>query len=145
MAKHLGLFDLIKIMFSRNSSYDKLTNIDKERNSFMIQRRFAINFPMQAHLFSRTGIKGSAIVDYWNSIASRNTRTPGWMYIKTKDNQTKVKKFKYTLNDEEVKILIKKREWSTKDWEDNVLLNRAALETELKKIKKEISMDIKVY
>lgn len=143
MAKHIDLFKLIKIMFENRREYEKLTNMDKERNSFMCNRIMSIAFPMQAHMLSLNGLKGHHIVDFWQKIAQRNNRVPTWIYTKTKNNQTKTKKFKYTLKDPEVEYFLRKRQWSVKDWEDNLLLNSDELKKELDKISKVINIQIK--
>lgn len=143
MAKHIDLFKLIKIMFEDRRGYMKLTNMDKERNSFMCNRLFSIQFPMQAHMLSLNGLKGHHIVDFWQKIALRNNRVPPWIYTKTKNNQTKQKPFKYTMKDPEVEFLMKKRDWGVKDWEGNLTLNRDALKKELDRISKQINIQIK--
>lgn len=141
--KHIQLFDLIKVMFTNPGKYEKLGNIDKERNSFMINRVFSIQYPMQSHMLSRMGIKGIHIVDFWQRIARRNRRVPQWIYTKTKNNQTKTKPFKYTLKDPEVKWYMNKHQLSEKDWYLNLRFNRENLKKDLDYISKQINIQIK--
>lgn len=141
--KHIGLFELIKVMFTSPAKYADLNDIDKERNSWMCNRLMSINFPLQAHLLSKTGIKGIHLVDFWQKIASQQRRTPGWIYTKTKNNTTKVKPFKYSHKDDAALFLMKKREWSLKDWDLNVRFNAEELQKELDFISKQINTEIK--
>ena len=46
----MELFELTKAMFESPAKYSEATKGDKRKNFFMIQRRMAINFPIQAQL-----------------------------------------------------------------------------------------------
>lgn len=143
MSKHINLFELMKIMYTSPQKYADLNDIDKERNAFMINRLHSINFPLQAHLLGRNGIKGIHLVDFWQKIAARNRRVPSWVYTKTKNNTTKTKPFKYTHTDDAAVFLLKKKEWSLQDWNLNVRFNTDELKKELDYIDKQINIEIK--
>lgn len=90
----MELFDLTKAMFQSPGKYAEATKGDKRKNFFMIQRRMAINFPIQAHLLQHIKINMEASVDWWQRyIRKQYTFTPKWMYIQgVKKNQEKEEK-----------------------------------------------------
>ena len=61
----MELFELTKAMFESPAKYAEATKGDKRKNFFMIQRRMAINFPIQAQLLQHIRINMEAAVDWW--------------------------------------------------------------------------------
>jgi hypothetical protein len=93
----MDLFTMIKHLFSHKQiEWDKIKRNDKAKNYFMINRFFAIQFPVQAQAVNRNGIDGAAIVDMWKVVGSKFTKPPGWIYTKTKKskNNTALPKLK---------------------------------------------------
>ena len=80
----MELFELVKIMFTDSTRYSTLKNSDKSKNFFMINRFFAIKFPMTANSLNRIGMNSWAVIDLWQLVASRFSKVPGWIYTKTK-------------------------------------------------------------
>ena len=112
----MQLFDLVKVMFTNPKRYEELTNSDKSKNHFMIQRFMAINWPSESQKMNRNGINGIGVIDTWQFITSRFKRVPGWIYTKTK--KTKVQEsleFKYS--EELVEIYLKVNEISRRDFD----------------------------
>lgn len=91
----MELFDIIKTIFKKDSDWDKVSNADKSRNYFMINRIMAIQFPIQADQFNRLKVNPYPVVDWWHRTLSKNyTKIPTWIYTKT----NKPKKVKNTAN-----------------------------------------------
>ena len=88
----MELFKLIDVLFKDPKKYRELTNNDKKKNFFMINRRMGIAFPIQANGFNRIGVNPAAVIDMWQKVASRNGKVPSWMYTKT-TTQKKTKKW----------------------------------------------------
>jgi len=87
----MELFDIIKSIFKSDSIWSKVSNADKKRHYFMINRIMAINFPIQADQFNRLKVNPYPVVDWWQRTLSKNySRVPNWIYTKT----NKVKKNK---------------------------------------------------
>jgi hypothetical protein len=59
MLDETKLFDFIKIMFTKPNDYKKITNHNKKRHHFMINRFFAIQYPSNAQFFNKNGINPS--------------------------------------------------------------------------------------
>ena len=45
----IEFFDIIKIIFNDPVKYKQVTHGEKQKYFFLLMRRFAINFPMQAN------------------------------------------------------------------------------------------------
>lgn len=98
-------FDIIKSFYSKD--WEKVTNRDKAKNFFMINRICSIQYPLQANSFNKLKIKPEKVVDYWKLfVTHHNKRLPSWIYTKTikKEKEKEEKKYK-----EEVINLIKEK------------------------------------
>jgi len=84
----MQLFDYINIFFSDNIAYDNLSNSDKVKNTFMLNRLFSIKYPMQASLFNINGTSPLGINEAWHLIGSKHHRTPGWIWTKKESKKT---------------------------------------------------------
>jgi hypothetical protein len=79
----MNLFDLIKIIFEDPEAYKEVSNGEKRKNFFMINRRFAIQHPMQAHVLNNLRINQEGVVDIWQRFLRKQyKKTPYWMYTK---------------------------------------------------------------
>lgn len=91
----MELFEFTKIIFENPEEYAKITPGEKRKQYFMVNRRFAIQFPMQANALQHLKINQAGVVDFWQQFMRRTyKRTPGWMYTKgvKKAKQDKEKK-----------------------------------------------------
>ncbi len=79
----MELFELIRVMFEDPHAYDAVSNTDKKKHFFMINRRMSIKFPLQAHVLQHTKIDEVAVVDFWQRFLTKQyKKTPFWMYVK---------------------------------------------------------------
>jgi len=79
----MELFDITKIIFEKPGEWTNVTPGEKRKYYFAIQRRFAIQFPMQANALQQLKINQSAVIDFWQRfMRQKYDRTPGWMYTK---------------------------------------------------------------
>jgi hypothetical protein len=90
----MELFDIVKNIFSKNNSkWDSIGKIDKSRNFFMINRIMSIQYPLQANQFNKLKITPVYVVDWWrNTLASRYSKTPNWIYTLTKKKEAAANK-----------------------------------------------------
>jgi len=94
----MELFEFTKIIFEKPGEYQDITPGEKRKWFFLLQRRFAIQFPMQANALQHLKINQSGVVDFWQHFMRKQyQRTPGWMYTKgikkakeKKESKTKV-------------------------------------------------------
>jgi hypothetical protein len=111
----MELFDILKAFFNPKT-WEDVSNHDKSRNFFMINRIMSIAFPLQANAFNNTKIDPVSVVDYWKeTLNSKYKAPPGWFFTTTQ----KKEKSKAFLPDEEVLDFIKsKYEISNREIED---------------------------
>jgi len=129
------LFDFIKIIFTKQKDYHKISNHNKKRHHFMINRFFAIKYPANAQLFNKNGINPVAVIDSWALVASRFKGVPGWIYTKTKKaKKTATKKEKYIPSDEVISFFIEKNEIGKREFKELEKFAKEDLYTALKKL-----------
>lgn len=88
----MELFDIIKTTFNKKGAWDKVSNSDKSRNFFMLNRIMSIQFPIQANQFNKLKITPYPVADWWNrTLSNHYTRVPNWIYTKTVKGQKKEK------------------------------------------------------
>lgn len=82
--KAIGPFDIINMMFRNDGEFEKLTDFVLSRNFFMINRVFAIQYPLQAQFFNKLTINQADVVKSWRTFAVSQFgyRTPGFVYTK---------------------------------------------------------------
>ena len=80
----MKLFDYIKVLFGKDVQWDKVTNYDKSKNSFMTNRFMSIKFPIQANLFNSLKTDPVGQAEAWRLVASKFNRVPGFIYTKVK-------------------------------------------------------------
>ncbi len=84
-SKILGPYDIIKLMFTDLKGFDNLSDVILERNSFMINRIFAIQYPEHAQLFNKIGMSGKNIVKAWRIFGLKTYgggKVPSFIYTK---------------------------------------------------------------
>ena len=95
------LFDISKIIFERPEEWEDVTPGEKRKFFFLLNRRFAIQFPLQANALQHLKINQVAVMDFWQHFMRKKYKeTPYWMYTKEvkKAKETKEKKTKVSEN-----------------------------------------------
>lgn len=119
MLDETKLFDFIKIMFTKPNDYKKITNHNKKRHHFMINRFFAIQYPSNAQFFNKNGINPIAVIDSWSLVAARFKSVPGWIYTKTKKTEKEVtSKSKYIPSEEAISFFMEKNEIGKREFKE---------------------------
>jgi len=88
-------FDIIKSFHTKG--WEKVSDRDKARNLFMINRTCSIAYPLQANSFNNIKIKPEKVVDFWKVfVTHHNSKTPAWIWTKTtkKEKEKKPKEYK---------------------------------------------------
>lgn len=79
----MELFELLDIIFSKPIEYSKVTQGDKRKHFFLLNRRMAIYYPLQCQALQRVKMNETAAVDFWQSFISKQyNKTPYWMFTK---------------------------------------------------------------
>ena len=135
-------FDLIKIIFTDSSQYNDIPRGEKQKHYFLLQRRFAIQFPMQANVLQSLKINQSAVIDFWHIFLRKQYKyVPNWMYTKGVKKTQEVKEKKLTVSNELIKEYCKYMKIdpkSVKDalefWPDKMIEELKEFEKMLKQI-----------
>lgn len=99
----MELFDVIDCMFQNHSAWSEVTNYDKKKHYFMINRILSIKFPVQANTLQHLRINQVAVVDFWfYFISSQFNRKPSWLYTKTSKKKD-TKKTKKVITEDMIK------------------------------------------
>jgi len=104
-----NLFDITKIIFEKPHEWKDVTIGEKKKYFFPIQRRFAIQFPMQANALQHLKINQVGVIDFWQYFMRKHyQRTPGWMYTKGVVKSKKIKENKINISETLINEYIKK-------------------------------------
>ena len=81
--KQEGAYDLVKRMFTNSDEvwYD-ITDYEKTKQSFMINRIFSIQYPVSANNMNALKANPLGIVETWRRVARAWKRTPQWVFTK---------------------------------------------------------------
>jgi len=131
----MDLFDYIKCLFSQNTEYEKLSDYVKKKNSFMTNRLFSIQYPIQAEMFNKLNTSPTGVAHSWRKIGLRYKKTPGWIFTKTAKKTTKNT---YTPSSEALSLYLKINEIGMTEYRDAINLNLDIVVSDLKKIQKNI-------
>lgn len=118
----MDLFELINSMFANRAAFEKTTLHERGRHLFMVNRLFSIKFPMQAQYLNHTKISPGNAVTYWSETVGRMfSKTPGWMYVKSKKAK-EAKAKAQPINDATIRYYCYKNQCSRRVVEDAMQL-----------------------
>lgn len=87
-------FEVLGSIFADKQKFEEYSNLTLNRNSFMINRTMAIQYPQQANVLNLKNINSCDVVKTWNIFIPQQYRNPGFIYTKgsKKSQETKTKK-----------------------------------------------------
>lgn len=135
-SKEIGLFDIVKWVFTDLDTIMGLSDVLLKRHSYMVNRFMSIQYPQQAYVFHLSGVSGSNIVRAWASFFSRQRLrySPKWIYTKG------AKRSKEEVND--------KSEFNMKDIKEMCAYNKIVFtdyEANLKFFPDKVKSDLRQY
>lgn len=85
--KKLGPFDIINYMFTNKPIFDRMSDTLLKQHFFMINRTFAIKYPLQAAMFNKMGINEAEVIRFWQYFLTAPSkegygRVPQFVYTK---------------------------------------------------------------
>ena len=117
--KKLGPFDILDMMFKEPHRFDALPDNQLEQFAFILNRRFALKYPMQAAQFSKTGINQAWVLRSWAIFLRRVEGTrgvPRFLYTKKAEESKKIGIDAF--DDELIRDYMKRYELSKADFKD---------------------------
>lgn len=134
-----GPFDISKIIFESPEKWNEVTKRDKTKNFFILNQRFAINHPIQAHLLSHIKINTEQVIEFWKGfLCSKYKKTPYWMYTKGKKKQQDQNTKKTKINQKTVSEYAKYYKYDINSVRDAVEIFPDRMKKELNKFEKMI-------
>lgn len=93
-----NLFTIFGALFNNRDYINSLTPETLKQNCFMINRRVAIKYPLQAQVMNNSKINPVDVVKFWNDFLYTGAKPPGWVYTAgaNKSTASKFEKDKIT-------------------------------------------------
>ena len=74
------LFDTLASLFNNKEYINGLTQESIKQNSFMINRRLAIMYPLQAQVFNNSKVNPVDVLHFWSDYLYNGKFPPRWIY-----------------------------------------------------------------
>jgi hypothetical protein len=114
------LFQFIDTMFAKPAEFKKTKLHERAKHFFMINRFMAIMSPVRAAYFNHIKINPGQVVTYWQeSLGGKYSRTPKWMYVKTKKAK-EAAKAKQPFTDDIISLYCEKFQMSRRDFDTSM-------------------------
>lgn len=116
-----GPFDIINMMFTNATEFNKLSNAILDKSFFIINRVFAIKYPLQASIFNKNGINSAEVVKSWaRFIVSKEGygKVPYFVYTKGAKKSEDTKEKSIQISKELKNEYCKRYKLSYKDFDD---------------------------
>ena len=91
----IDFIEIINRLFKNKQDYNSLTDLDKNDNFFMVNRKFAVKYIKQTNFFNSKHIDKSSAIDIWRYFFRNAQGIPSWYWVpknKTKISKTKTSK-----------------------------------------------------
>lgn len=130
-------FELTKIMFESPLKYVNITKGEKRSNFFIIQRRFAIQHPMQASVLNGLRINQEEAIDVWQRFLSKKyNKTPFWMYTKGVKKAKEAREKKINISTSVIEEYARKYKMDFKSVLDALRIFPGEMQKEIKQFEK---------
>ena len=136
----MKLFDYIKVLFGKDQHWDKLSNYDKSKNSFMTNRFMSIKFPVQANLFNTLKIDPVGQAEAWRLVSSKFNRVPGFIYTKVKKSP-KQKAKEWNPNPKAKELYMKLNEIGEREYREALKYNPSLIQSSIDILEKQMGSD----
>ena len=133
----MKLFDYIRVLFGKPANWDKVSNYDKSKNSFMTNRFMSIKFPVQANLFNTLKIDPVGQAEAWRLVSSKFNRVPGFIYTKVKKS-AKQKAKEWNPNPKALELYMKFNEIGEREYKEALKYNPSLIQSSIDTLEKQM-------
>lgn len=133
----MKLFDYIRVLFGKPANWDKVSNYDKSKNSFMTNRFMSIKFPIQANLFNTLKIDPVGQAEAWRLVSSKFNRVPGFIYTKVKKS-AKQKAKEWNPNPKALELYMKFNEIGEREYKEALKYNPSLIQSSIDTLEKQM-------
>lgn len=99
------LFEIIDAIFMNKGYINNMTDQQTNQNLFMVLRRLAINYPLQANLFNNGKVNALDVIKFWSDYLYCGT-VPRWAYTSSGASKEKKKVDKNEITKSDIKEYI---------------------------------------
>ena len=137
----MKLFDYIKVLFGKDAQWEKTSNYDKSKNSFMTNIFISIKFPIQGNMFNTLKIDPVGQAESWRLISSKFNRVPGFIYTKVKKS-AKQKAKEWNANPKALELYMKFNEIGEREYKEALKYNPSEVQSSIDKLEKQMGKDV---
>ena len=137
----MKLFDYIKVLFGKDAQWEKTSNYDKSKNSFMTNRFMSIKFPIQGNMFNTLKIDPVGQAESWSLISSKFNRVPGFIYTKVKKS-AKQKAKEWNPNPKALELYMKFNEIGEREYKEALKHDPLLVQTSIDILEKQMGNDV---
>ena len=137
----MKLFDYIRVLFGKDVHWDKVSNYDKSKNSFMTNRFISIKFPVQANLSNTLKIDPVGQAEAWRLVSSKFNRVPGFIYTKVKKS-AKQKAKEWNPNPKALELYMKFNEIGEREYKEALKHNPSLVQSSIDILEKQMGNDV---
>jgi hypothetical protein len=138
----MELFQFLNILFERPAEWEQISNIEKKKQLFMVNRRLAINFPREANALQHLRINPAHVVNFWQyfiRVKKKYTELPKWMYTKGVKKTQEVKEKIVSVSQNTINEYARLNRLDRKSVEEALVFYPEALKKELQDFEKIIN------
>ena len=129
------------MIFGKDEQWDKVTNYDKSKNSFMTNRFMGIKFPVQANLFNTLKIDPAGQAEAWRLVSSKFNIVPGFIYTKVKKS-AKQKAKEWNPNPKALELYMKFNEIGEREYKEALKHDPLLVQTSIDILEKQMGNDV---
>ena len=114
--KKPNLFTIFTALFNDKEYINSLSNETLRQNSFMINRRVAIKYPLQVQAMNNSKINPVDLIKFWSDFLYTGKKPPGWSYTAGANKSTSAKAAKESLSPSSIKFYCDYKNISKRDF-----------------------------
>ena len=135
------LFDTLAALFNNKEYINGLTKESIKQNSFMINRRLAIMYPLQAQVFNNSKVNPVDVLHFWSDYLYNGKFPPRWIYTAGAAKSQAKKDDKKEITTVQIKAFCNRYGYSMKDINSALKFFPAEIIEEIKEFNKIAKQD----
>ena len=97
----MELFEITKRIFENPQSWEEVSNYDKKKYFFIVNRMFSIGHPLEVQALQHIKTSPVVVMNVWQRFMTKKyNKTPGWMFTKGVVKNKLEKEVKINLSEE---------------------------------------------
>ena len=135
------LFDTLAALFNNKEYINGLTKESIKQNSFMINRRLAIMYPLQAQVFNNSKVNPVDVLYFWSDYLYNGKFPPRWIYTAGAAKSQAKNDNKKEITTAQIKAFCNRYGYSMKDIDSALKFFHAEMVEEIKEFNKIAKQD----